>query len=120
MFCELISKSLDNLLSVIDFSIDRINYYLHQTKEIFGDNERNENNICFMLIQNSLFENIGLNINSIAYYSDLSISTVRNTIKKLKNNLNVKYTVIETYKQSHTNVYSVNIEALDNYLNDLK
>lgn len=117
MFCEIINESLLNLHSIIDNSIDRINFYFCQLEKIFNDNEQNEKKIFAILIQNSLFENIGLSIPSLSYYSEMSVSTVRNTIKKLKNKLNNGSIILETHRQSHSNVYSVNMERLDEFLN---
>lgn len=113
MFYELIEKSLDNLQSMIDYSLDRITYYFNQTDNIFDENEKTEKNVFKILIQNSLFENIGLSVQSLAYYSETSISTVRNTLKKIRDKMNTNQNVLETNKQSHTNVYSINIEAFD-------
>lgn len=119
MFCNIINEALANLNSIADNALDKINHYVGQLEKIFDENEQNEKTISDILIQNSLFENFGLNISSLSYHSELSQSTVRNTMKKLAGKLNKNGTILEIHKQLHSNIYSVDLDMLDELLNTL-
>lgn len=119
MFCNIINEGLTNLNSIADNALDKINHYFSQLDNLFNDNEQNEKKVSAILIQNSLFENFGLSISSLSYHSKLSQSTVRNTMKKLASKLNKNGTILEIHKQLHSNIYSVDLDMLDELLNTL-
>ena len=108
-FFDILIKSLTELCDSLDERRNKLHYFKSIAEKICDGDER-KLNILFILIQNTLFGDEGLDINDLYAISKVGKSKIRNSLKELEEN-NLLYIT----KDGRKNLYDVNL----NYISEM-
>ena len=108
-FFDILIKSLIELCDSLEEGHNKLNYFAKISKEICeGDNRKLK--VLFVLIQNTLFGDEGLDIEDLSSICEVGKSKIRSSLKELEKN-NILYIT----KDGRKNLYDVNL----NYMSKL-
>lgn len=105
-FLTLVSLAQIDLIESIKDSIQKLNYYEAEIKNIAKEDYKTEQ-ILLQLLYNELFGDGGMNIATLIEKSGIGVSNVRNTIKSLYGK-----EIITSYKEGKTNFYNIDLSKL--------
>lgn len=108
-FFDILIKSLTELCDSLDERHNKLDYFEKIALKICNGDEK-KLNILFILIQNTLFGDEGLDINDLNSISKVGKSKIRTSLKELEES-NMLYIT----KDGRKNLYDVNL----NYISDL-
>ncbi len=104
-FLEFIEESIENLCSTIEARAEKLKFYMEKIKK-FADENNPLCNIMFILVQNSLFADEGISIQSMADIVKVSSSTVRAWIKQIPEEMLI------ISQSSRMKTYSINLDVM--------
>lgn len=105
-FFDIIIESIVELCKAIKERQEKLKYYLSIIQYNFKDEKMI--NIIFVLVQNTLFGDEGLNVEEIVNATDVSESKTRSYLKDLD-----KMKLLKIYKNGRKNIYDIIIEKLE-------
>lgn len=112
-FFEFLIESLEDLNTSLLDRIERLQYYHHVIDTIFEDNKMAI--AVFILVQNSLFAENGIDIEKLSVFSNNGISKSRVIVKKLE-----QQNLILKYKSGKKYEYTMNLNKLIEIYDSLK
>ncbi len=104
MFFDMLVESLEELCESIDERSNRLNYFVNIVSGI-PNIDGNMKTLLYILVQNTLFGEIGLSVKELAEITDLGDSKVRSTLLKFSDMLYVN-------KEGRKKIYDMNLDVL--------
>lgn len=104
-FLALIKEAVENLCITMEGKGEQLYFYVGKIKVYQAANKK-VGDILYVLVQNALFDDEGMDIQSLANASEIGVSTVRACLKKIPQE------VLVITQVGKMNLYSVNLEAL--------
>lgn len=112
-FFNLLIESLEDLNESIVDRINKLDFYSDVVEKIYP-NDTKTSTVLFILVQNDLFGESGIDIETLSYASDLSITKIRSILKDLE----IKK-IISKNKSGKKFVYTMNLITLLEKYKDL-
>ncbi len=103
-FLELINDGVENLYNVIDSKKEQLDFY-QKIINGYADDNKSVINILYILVQNALFDDEGLDVVRLSQITKLSDSSIRAKLKDLK-------AFVTSGFVGKKKVYSANLEEL--------
>lgn len=114
---------IEMFLNIVDISVNQLSESLEERVQLLNIYEKSINkfpmaesnkleSLYFLLIQASLFSDIGISTSDLLSVLGISINTLRKKIKSIPNKLIIKK------RQGNTNFYMLNREEANNYIID--
>ena len=103
-FLELINDGVENLYNVIDSKKEQLDFYQKKING-YADDNKSVINILYVLVQNALFDDEGLDVVRLSQITKLSDSSIRAKLKDLK-------AFVTSGFVGKKKVYSANLEEL--------
>lgn len=104
-FLELLAEAIENLCITIEGRADQFHFYREKIEK-YADGNKTIRNILYILLQNALFDDEGINVVYLAQVAKLSPSTVRSWLKKMPAD------ILVISQNGKMNVYSINLETM--------
>lgn len=105
-FFDILIKSLEELCESLDDRNNKLDYFKSIAAKIC-DGDYRKFNMLFILIQNTLFGDEGLDINDLNSICNIGVSKIRNTLKEFEQ-CNILYIT----KDGRKNLYDVNLNSM--------
>lgn len=106
-FLETLLESIINLYDEINIRIYKLRNYTKYTQKLVLD--KNASDLLFILIQNALFADFGLNVTELSDILHKSTSTIRNTLNTLMTNHLVSFVT-----SGRSKYYTSDLNTLEN------
>ena len=103
-FLELINDGVENLYNVIESKKEQLDFY-QKIINGYADDNKSVINILYILVQNALFDDEGLDVVRLSQITKLSDSSIRAKLKDLK-------AFVTSGFVGKKKVYSANLEEL--------
>jgi len=107
MFLKLIKISVENLKKSLQQGFTRLNRCTQKIPDILPQADATLESLCHLLIQASLFSELGVPTNVVLDHVKISRSTLSKKLKEFPDGLLIKK------KRGNANYYSVNIDAFE-------
>lgn len=113
-FFDILIKSLMELCDSLDEGYSKLNYFTNISEKMcVGDSRKFK--VLFILIQNTLFGDEGLDIDDLSSICKIGKSKIRSSLKELEEN-NILYIT----KDGRKNLYDVNLNYMSNLNENIK
>ena len=113
-FFDILIKSLMELCDSLDEGYNKLNYFTNISEEMcVGDSRKFK--VLFILIQNTLFGDEGLDIDDLSSICKIGKSKIRSSLKELEEN-NILYIT----KDGRKNLYDINLNYMSNLNENIK
>ena len=111
---DILIKSLMELCDSLDEGYNKLNYFTNISEEMcVGDSRKFK--VLFILIQNTLFGDEGLDIDDLSSICKIGKSKIRSSLKELEEN-NILYIT----KDGRKNLYDINLNYMSNLNENIK
>lgn len=107
MFLNIIDISHKQLLSALQTRVSELEHYKSLLEEMFVDKTCRVKSLYYILVQAALFSDIGVTIQTLSEYLDVSLNTLREMLKEIPQNLLI---IDKSEKKYH---YLINLDELD-------
>lgn len=104
-FLEFIKEAIESLSTTIEGRAEQLYFYTSKIEKYTAGN-KNIKAILYVLVQNALFDDEGIDIRSLSKATKIGLSTVRDSLRKIPNE------ILVVKKTGKMNVYSANLELM--------
>lgn len=104
-FLEFIKEAIASLCTTIEGRAEQLYFYTSKIEKYTAGN-KNIKAILYVLVQNALFDDEGIDIRSLSKATKIGLSTVRDSLRKIPKE------ILIVKKTGKMNVYSANLELM--------
>ncbi|MBP2631787.1 MAG: hypothetical protein H6Q70_2415 [Firmicutes bacterium] len=104
-FLEFVKAAIENLCATIEGRAEQLYFYASKIEK-YTEGNKNVETILYVLVQNALFDDEGIDIKSLANAAEIGLSTVRDSLRKISKD------VLIVRKTGKMNVYSANLDVM--------
>ena len=104
-FLEFVEEAIESLRKAIDEKTEQLDFYINKIKQSQNWTQ-NMKNIVYILVQNTLFGEVGMDIKKLSIVAEMGESTVRDCLK------NLPEAILIVDKAGRKYRYTANLDAL--------